>query len=207
MQLRHDLNQILADHRFSYPDYFSGMKRNFTRFLHWLNSMLKPKKSKYTIDATSFDRAFKQLGLGLALLLPLGLIFLARRFIQWERRIKPDSPTDSISGPDLPDSFTQAKIAATQGEYRNAVRFLYLASLTQLRGNGILPEGTRYTDKENLQTLRRKFGIESIEYQSFECLIHLFREKWYGWKICTESDYQNAFQYYETLSVHSYSSK
>lgn len=207
VQLRQDLNRILADHRFSYPNYFGGVKRAFNKFLHWLASALKPKKSKYTIDATGFDRAFKQFGLGLALLLPIGLIFLARRVIHWERRIKPDSPPGVASGLDLPDSFNQAKIAATQGEYRNAVRFLYLASLTQLRGSGILPEGIRYTDKENLYTLRRKFGMESREYQSFEQLIHLFREKWYGWKICTESDYQNAFQLYETLLVRSHPSK
>lgn len=197
-RLRQELNQILADQRFTYPDYFAGVRRFFRNLLHWLDRLKVPK---LPLKPSWPDELVNRFGLGLVILLPPGLLWLARRWLARETRLEASVPPVAASSANLHEALTPARAAAGAGEYRPAIRLLYLAALSYLRSIGKLPEGTRYSDKENLRTLRGKFGAEHSVYQAFDQLVGLFQEKWYGLKTCNAADYDRAVRLYETLAT------
>jgi hypothetical protein len=199
VRIRHDLESILANPRFNYPDYFRGVRQLLRRLIQWWIKMFPARQSN---TAEWFDRSLQKLGLALVVLSPLLILFGVRKFFLSESQIKLVAGSPEELPANLKLILENANRSAAKGDFRDAVRQIYLAALIRLRSTGSLPEGVRRSDKENLRTLAKSAGYDSPVYQSFAEMVRLFREKWYGLKSCTDSDYQKASRFFETLSSH-----
>jgi hypothetical protein len=201
VMIRHKLESILTDSRFNYPDHFEGLRRLISRLQQWLVKQFQPRRPG---TAGWLDRSLETLGLVLVIGSPLLILLLMRRFFLRDSQIKLASASRQYD----PSANWQSVVAnagqtADLGDFRAAIRQLYLAALFRLRGTGSLPEGVRYSsDKENLRTLGKKVGFDSPVYHSFAALVRLFREKWYGFTGCDASDYREANRIFETLNSH-----
>jgi hypothetical protein len=197
--VRQDLQRILADRRFSYPDYWAGWRRFIAKWRSWL-ARFQPRRR--ILKATWFDRLVKQIGLGLVLVTPFVLLYLARHYLTGENRLKATTANRTTPDADLTILLGQARQAAGRDDYRNAVRCLYLAALLQLRADGALPKSgnSGATDHENLRLLQKKLGAATPGFQAFNRLVRIFQEKWYGLKSCGPTDYQTAAQLFATIA-------
>lgn len=200
LRVRHKLESILTDSRFNYPDYFEGLRRLIRRLQRWLAKQFKPRRPG---TAGWLDRSLRTIGLGLVIGSPLLILFLMRRFFLRESQITLTAASQQCDSPANWQSVVEnAGETAAHGDFRSAIRQFYLAALLRLCSNGSLPEGVRYSDKENLRNLGNRVGFDSPVYHSFAALVRLFREKWYGFTGCDASDYREANRIFETLNSH-----
>jgi hypothetical protein len=199
IRLRQDLQQILADQRFNYPDYWAWWQRLAAKWSRWL-ARLQPRR--HELKAAWFEQLIKRIGLGLVILLPLVLLYFARQFLAWENRLKATAANRADPDAALTALVGHARRAAEQDDYRNAIRYFYLAVLLQLRASGRLPAGNNscYSDHENLRLLRKKLGGTAPEFQAFNRLVLTFQEKWYGLKSCDRTDCQTAGQLFKIIT-------
>jgi hypothetical protein len=198
VRVRHDLKLILTDSRFNYPDHFGGLRRLVRRLQQWWVQQLRPRRPG---TAGWLDRSLETFGLALVIGSPLLILVLMRRFFLRESQIKLAA---AARQDELPATWQRvletAGQSADRGDFRDAIRQFYLAALLRLRSTGSLPEGVRYSDKENLRTLGKKVGFDSPVYHCFAAMVRLFREKWYGFTGCDASDYREANRIFETLN-------
>jgi hypothetical protein len=200
IRVRRQLKSILTDSRFNYPDHFGDLRRLIRRVRQWWTKRFPPRRLG---TAGWLDHFLETLGLALVIGSPLLILFLMRRFFLREPHIpltaaprRDESPANWRSVGEI------ARQSGARGDFRAAVRQFYLASLLRLRSTGSLPEGVRYSDKENLRTLGKKVGFDSPVYHSFAAMVRLFREKWYGFAGCDASDYREANRIFESLNSH-----
>ena len=79
----------------------------------------------------------------------------------------------------------RAAVLAENGEFRDAVRYLYLSLLLFLDNRQLISFRLSKTNREYLSELRKS----SRDMERFAGLVQLFERKWYGMEDCTESDY------------------
>jgi hypothetical protein len=200
VRVRHKLESILTDSRFSYPEHFESLRRLIGRLQQWLVKQFQPRRPG---TAGWLDRSLETLGLALVIGSPLLILLLMRRFFLRESQIRLTSASQQYnSSANWQSVVESAGKTAALGDFRTAIRLFYLAALLRLCSAGSLPEGVRYSDKENLWTLGKKVGFDSPVYHSFAALVRLFREKWYGFTGCDASDYRAANRIFETLNSH-----
>ncbi len=88
---------------------------------------------------------------------------------------------------------TAAKYAET-GEFREAVRYLYLSLLLFLDGQQLIRYRTSKTNRDYLGELKK-----SGEPERFAGVVNFFERKWYGMENCTDSDYREFRAMYLSL--------
>jgi len=81
---------------------------------------------------------------------------------------------------------TQASICAENGEYREAIRYLYLSLLLFLDKKMLIRYRLSKTNREYLQ----EFQKNEKEIESFYRLVSFFEGKWYGMEPCSSIDYR-----------------
>jgi hypothetical protein len=200
VRVRRQLESILTDSRFNYPDHFGELRRLVRRLQQWWSKLFQPRRPG---TAGWLDRFLEIFGLALVIGSPLLILILLRRFFLRDPRIKSAAAPQQDEFPaDWQSVGETARQSAARGDFRTAIRQFYLASLFRLRSTGSLPEGVRYSDKENLRTLGKKVGFDSPVYHSFAAMVRLFREKWYGFNGCDASDSREANRIFETISSH-----
>jgi hypothetical protein len=197
--IRQDLQRILADRRFNYPDYWARWRRFIAKWRSWL-ARWQPRRRVF--KATWFARLVNQIGLGLVLVTSLILLYFGRHYLTKENRLKATTANRTTPDADPATLLGQAHEAAERDDYRNAVRCLYLAALLQLRADGVLPKNgvSGATDYENLRLLQKKLGAATPGFQAFSRLVRIFQEKWYGLKNCGPTDYQTAAQLFALIT-------
>jgi len=79
----------------------------------------------------------------------------------------------------------RAAVLAENGEFRDAVRYLYLSLLLFLDNRQLISFRLSKTNREYLSELRKS----SRDMERFAGLVQIFERKWYGMEDCTESDY------------------
>lgn len=196
--LRHNIRVILADPRFNYPDHWGPLKKLWLTIREWL---AKLKLSKKPVDNLILQKVLRWVGLGCLAVLPVVLIyFLPKMFVHsgGVKSLPNKKFTKKVRSEDLK---IQAGILAEKGQFREAVRLLYLAGLEHLKMNGILPDGIRLTDKANLNIISRTFGPENSGYQAFRELVLVFQEKWYGLRSCQAEDYYRLIEYLKIMEA------
>ena len=124
-----------------------------------------------------------------------GLIQLERR---WRIRLVPtqDGPAPgAASARDWQLWLEDARRAASQGHWREAVHFVYWASISRLESKRLWPADRARTPREYLALVAdqdpRKAGLSTLT-GSFERI-------WYGGRAAGESDYQSAEQLAQSL--------
>jgi hypothetical protein len=194
--LQHDIREIVADSRFNYPDYWGWVKKIGQTISKWLAKLKLPKQAG---DNRFFKKILHWAGVVSLMVLPLILLYFLPKLFVRSARVKSvmvHNPTLAVHPGVLK---SQAGVLAERGQYREAIRLLYLSSLELLKVNGILPDGIRLSDKTNLTILYRAFGLNHPGYQAFKQLVLIFQEKWYGLRNCGLEDYHQLIGYLKIM--------
>lgn len=192
-----EIHSVLQDERFNYSNHFSWwdwIKTNIAEFFKKIKFKKQPKKYNYKC----LNTVLQYLGV---ILLVLALIFFPKHLIQHEKKFtNKNKQTLNFSNVELlSDEKAKAFKHAAAGEYREAIRYLYLANLAHLKKNALLPEGIKLSDQENLKTLKKILDSEDPIYLAFMHLMNTFQEKWYGLKVCQVEDYTLALNSFNTI--------
>jgi hypothetical protein len=83
---------------------------------------------------------------------------------------------------------------AQRGEYRGAIRHLYISMLYELQERGMLQLNAHSTNGEYLQRLRSAVAL----YPMILYLTRRFEQFWYGKASPSEPEYQEFFDHYQT---------
>jgi hypothetical protein len=89
----------------------------------------------------------------------------------------------------------RAQELSTGGDYRTAVRYLYLSSLLLLEERGLLRYDRSMTNREYLRTVSHRPELAAILRE----VIDVFDRVWYGFQTLTASEYDAYAQRVETL--------
>lgn len=109
------------------------------------------------------------------------------------KRIEEEIPTEVAKGSKDPNQLRgMAEDYATKGDYRMAIRYLYLTLLLWLDKIGIIDYDSTKTNGEYLRAIQEKVKL----YQSFLPLTRLFDEVWYGTEPVNLPLYQEFYRNY-----------
>jgi hypothetical protein len=194
--LQHDIREILADSRFNYPDHWSWFKKIWQTIIGWLTKLHVPKQAG---DNQILKRILQWAGIVCLAGLPFILLYFLPKLLVRSGRVKSLSANKPVLVVHPGELKHQAAIFAEKGQYREAIRQLYLTSLEHLKTNGILPDGIRLTDKANLTIMGRAFGLNHPGYQAFKQVVLIFQEKWYGLRNCGPADYHQLIEYVKIM--------
>ena len=140
-----------------------------------------------------------------ALLITVPLSFyalwrLARRY-RLRRKVVPLNSDEEVLGlrvsPDHPPAelIEEAKRLAAAGQYREAIRFSFIAAILDLSRKKILTAEPARTNRDYLHALRQREDLLPV----FARLTGLFEEFWYGQKEASLEDYANVGQLVSTV--------
>jgi hypothetical protein len=89
----------------------------------------------------------------------------------------------------------RAQALSVQGDYRNAVRFLYLSSLLVLDEQGLLRYDRSRTNREVLRSVSTRPELAN----PLRDVIDVFDRVWYGYEPVDEQTYQSYLEHVEEL--------
>ena len=89
----------------------------------------------------------------------------------------------------------RAQTLSGQGDYRNAIRYLYLSSLLVLDERGLLRYDRSRTNREYLRSVSSKPGLAT----PLRDVIDVFDRVWYGFESVDEQTYQSYLQHVDEL--------
>jgi hypothetical protein len=199
-ELRQSIKTILKQPQFQYHDPFEWLKGIFKQLARWFKPLSKSQPAKF--ENKTLDLVLKWAGIFILVTLPVILVFLGNRFLLPNLTLKERSAP--LSGMKPIDSSTLKRMSVSfeeTGNYREAIRYLYLAGLEKLKEENILPQSVKFSDKENIRTLKKVLGASNTGYLAFSGLVKIFQEKWYGLKICQSEDYLQSKIFLDTLWV------
>ena len=181
------LNRILAQPEFQWkeqnveqPSALEKLWRRIREELERLSSML-----------LGFEGSNYVVGIGAVLLLVAGLLFLFRNLLFGfvaEARLAPHAHTgDEVLTADT--ALKRAQNLSHGGDYRSAVRYLYLSALLLLEERGLVSHDRSKTNREYLRSVSDQPELE-IPLRN---VVEVFDKVWYGYQPLNDQDYQ----YYE----------
>jgi hypothetical protein len=143
----------------------------------------------------------------LALIILIGLagliliIYLVRSVVPFWNLLIPDArerlpARAAVEQPTPAGILAEAEKMASEGNFRGALRDIYLAMLLELGNRRLLTWGTAKTNSEYLREIGQK--AEDLE-DPFRALVNLFEFKWYGLENCAEEDFQTGRKLYAAL--------
>lgn len=130
----------------------------------------------------------------------IGGYFILQK-LRWQRT-HPDGAAATIAdapmgpGEEQEDPLSVARVRADRGEYRAAIRLVYIASLRRLAGAGLLTLAKDRTNGEYQRALRKR---SAEAYTKLLPLTRLFDEVWYGLRPATRDKYERAVAAHDTL--------
>ena len=184
---RNSLNHILAQPEFQWdeqnprqPSALEKLWQRIQRELARLSTrLLGFKGSEYVI------------GFAALLLLAAGLLFLFRNLLFGfvaEARLAPPARTgDEALTADM--ALKRAQNLSHGGDYRSAVRYLYLSALLLLEERGLLSFDRTKTNREYLRSVADQPELE----KTLQSVVEVFDRVWYGYLPLDDQTYQ----YYE----------
>jgi hypothetical protein len=135
-------------------------------------------------------------GLAVAVVVVAGLLFLqSRRGARTEDRPKPKAASEREAALPLPENrsadelWAEAEAQARAGQFREAVRFLYLAVLFGLDRKRLLRYEATRTNGEYVRQVRLAEQAPAELHAPFERLTALFEREWYGERPCEATEY------------------
>jgi len=181
------LHTILAQPEFTYaeqaPNPFADLyAKLMNRLIKWLESIL---------GNTSFLRgSFWNVFSITAVVVLAFALFLALRIVLADFVKEEKIPTDENSPDELLTSetaFKKAQVLSQGGDFRTAVRYLYLSSLLTLDERGLLRYDRSKTNREYLRSVS-----DSPELvQPLREVIEVFDDVWYGHHILREDTFDH----------------
>jgi len=184
------MKQVLAGRDFRNLEETTARDSVLEKLGNWLNRLLD-SAALLTPHSAWIGRAL--VGgciLAVCVALVLGLIQLERR---WRVRLVPESSgpaAGAASARDWQLWLDDARNAAAAGLWREAIHFVYWASISRLESRRLWPADRARTPREYLALVApedpRKAGLATLT-GSFERI-------WYGGRAAAENDYRNAEQ-------------
>jgi hypothetical protein len=211
-KLRRDLEEIVKDPRFTQPDHLGWLKGFFESLTAFLEKLWQPIKWVIEYITRSYlgkanapvKLAHNTVAIILFFLLLFIIIYYLSRFLQSNKMNRSNRNERVLNHTHAIEKLEdQAEKFALQGNFGEALRLRYQACLEYLKRAGILPEGVRLSDRENLQRLRLIWGAQHDSFYSFQQLVGLFQEKWYGLRDCRVEDYRLAGRLINVINTHS----
>jgi hypothetical protein len=92
-------------------------------------------------------------------------------------------------------AFKRAESLSTQGDYRNAIRYLYLSSLLVLDEQGVMRYDRSRTNREYLRSVSSRPELA----KPLRDVIDVFDRVWYGFEPIDENTYKSYVQHVEEL--------
>ncbi len=134
---------------------------------------------------------------GLLGLLLFHFAVILRSTLRGTRRKVEEVLTPSDNKPTTQNLVAEAEQAAAVGRYRDAIRLLYRALLSQLDAEGLIDYDQTKTNWEYLNATRSVAAL----YKPFAKLTMLFDRKWYGLEQAGVSDYQRCRELWGEAAV------
>lgn len=139
----------------------------------------------------------------LPLILGAVLFFLVSLFFIWRglsRSLVREAALaeDAADGGDALSSkgaFKRAETLSQQGDYRNAIRYLYLSSLLVLDEQGLMRYDRSRTNREYLRSMASHPALA----KPLRDVIDVFDRVWYGFETVDETTYRSYVQHVEEL--------
>ena len=162
--------------------------RQFARFMNWLFETLEGR-------ITSSGLRIWQLvliGLGaLALAFVLGYLGRnLRKMAAAEAGLGSDDHFEENLSPSA--ALSKAQAMSSNGDFRMAVRYLYLAALLQLEERGLLRYDRSKTNREYLGDIQRRTTLQTPALlDSFAGVVEVFDRVWYGYQPIDLAGYEN----------------
>ncbi|MCB0018862.1 MAG: DUF4129 domain-containing protein [Anaerolineales bacterium] len=179
---RDELTAVLSDNRFNYEEQEPNLLQRLQNwFLNGLNQLL----------ARLFGGAASlQIGNLLTLLLvPVLLVVLAlvvravlRDFVS-EAELAEALEREQILTAD--SALSQAQNHSQEGDYRTAVRYLYLSCLLSLEERGLLRYDRSLTNREYLRSVAHVPELAGV----LQDVVNIFDRVWYGYQPITPETY------------------
>jgi hypothetical protein len=191
-KLQHSIKTILKEPRFTYHERFGWFKTLIKKISRLVQLKPLPKIPPLRFNSKFLTIGFKILGMVVLILIPFGAAFFMNRFWQRDWRVK-NKLNQAIGRAYNSASLKRTALSmAETGQYREGIRYLYLAGLEKLKEENLLAQAAKFSDQENLKSLRKLLGEGNKGYVAFYDLTMVFQEKWYGLKDCRVSDYRLA---------------
>jgi hypothetical protein len=92
-------------------------------------------------------------------------------------------------------AFKRAETLSTQGDYRNAIRYLYLSSLLVLDEQGVMRYDRSRTNREYLRSVSSRPELAKPLHD----VIEVFDRVWYGFEAIDENTYKSYVEHVEEL--------
>jgi hypothetical protein len=185
---REAMKQVLAGRDFRYLEAPTARDSMLERLSQWLNR-LWASAAKLQVHAAWVGRLIVW-GFIVAVCVGLvwGLMQLERR---WRIRLVPESDgpaAGAASARDWQLWLKDARQCAAKGEWREAVHFVYWASISRLESKRLWPADRARTPREYLALVAaedpRRIGLATLTGN--------FERTWYGGRAAAESDYLKA---------------
>jgi Domain of unknown function (DUF4129) len=189
---RATLKQVLAGKEFRGLRVNESKDSLMERFNRWLNNLFSGM-SKLRITAPWMGRA---LVIGFFVVVCVGLMWGLLQFERrWRVRLVPEGAAvaGAPSARDWQRWMEDARRAAAQGRWREAIHFVYWAAISRLEQKRLWPADKARTPREYLALVAdedaRKAGLTQLTRN--------FERTWYGGRAAGQSDYESA----ETLAT------
>jgi hypothetical protein len=92
---------------------------------------------------------------------------------------------------------TEAKRLANDGDYTEAIRFLFLALVYRFDERGRVSFHMEYTNREYLELLSDRRKVRD----AMQLLVDILDEHWYGQRPCQRQQYEDCLAVYERLAA------
>jgi hypothetical protein len=161
------------------------------RFLAWLESL-----ADRAVNAT-FSIGRIPLIAAAVLVFFLSLFFisrgLSRSLVREAQLAAEESQADEMLT--SKGAFKRAESLSTQGDYRNAIRYLYLSSLLVLDEQGVLRYDRSRTNREYLRSVSSRPELAKPLHD----VVDVFDRVWYGFEAVDENTYKSYVEHVEEL--------
>ena len=161
------------------------------RFLDWLDRLT----NRFRNATFRFGRV--PLIVTAVVVFLLSLFFISRAFSRSLVREAQLPPGEGASDELLSSqgALKRAEALSTQGDYRNAVRYLYLSSLLVLDEQGLMRYDRSRTNREYLRSVSSRPELAN----PLRKVIDVFDRVWYGFEALDENTYQSYVEHVEEL--------
>jgi hypothetical protein len=192
---RETMKQVLAGRDFRNLQARTARDSLWEKLNEWLNQLLAGA-AKFHMQAVWVGRVIVW-GFILAVCVGLawGLLQLERR---WRIRLVPESDgpaAGAASARDWQLWLGDARRAAAAGQWREAIHFVYWATISRLESKRLWPADRARTPREYLALV----GAEDPRHGGLATLTGSFERVWYGGRAADEGDYQKAEELAEGL--------
>lgn len=204
-EIEEKIHRILSSREFTKSGKQNGLLKSLADIIKGIIEWIKEKIYGLKLPDKMLPGGFDKMSPGKALALKISgifiitavviaILYLVFRNLRWSRRIK--EKEDSVLLSTLKDS-QMVKNKAIEyynaGDYKQALRLLYISLILELNKLNII-----YIDKSktNKQYLKEVLQSGFVKYEEFSKFTNAFNNHWYGNKVLNREDFELWYEKY-----------